>query len=1150
MTARRPTLILLCAVAMVACHLKSMCSEAPVIPPLRTVTDLAVATNGNRVSTVYVADKDAGAIYSAEFAANSVVKFSDFHPIFASPKYAQPIAIAYDNGNLFICDATAGVFSLDLTSRAIQPILGALDVRQPTSIAVLNGRIAISDRGKKGVFLLSLDGSPVSFTEIPSAERLGRIVLYDQQVAVLDEGLGTLWGITKNPYDRTSLPTASILLISPNLSDFRVADGVFYLDNGSYRTTLEKGNLGGRGLSLLLPRSGVSDGSLDTLAIDQGGFFLVRSAASEIERVPAQVPVKVSFSSETTASNDALILLYKYLWSNHILPMLRVPVYSGKSLESVLLEENVVLPPFSAIQARSLKGLLDLLCEMDKTACNIDSTRSGPLFNRVRFLQVPSIALTSFLTTEVKTFKGQSFKQYVSDNISPRLVEDAMERFRSLEKVADPRPTSVDDYFKAQGFIALTAPTANLQPGRLLALHSDNDPNPSSLDCSGFKGVPVSSEPVNLPKSSVSAKVHFGSGIVTDPDVISSEEVHADQAVIETIGGEDLSKYINTGACGSLSAYGPVKVIVQAIKVLGLRYRFTDNRGKIISVDPEKLAAVGISSHSDPEGVWSLIVDSPVYVAYKATDPVSWNNSTAAPPKLEEGTKLYGQYVVPSEVWEVRVMILKRDLTDPQSALMKIHNPSQGIYVLPAESIRAKAGSPDVPGNPVANSEGLGAAQRDRASLFASIHYEVALLPDEASMSTTYVAIGENVQSVDFQHTAFWDAANKSSWWTLGERDAGLVSVLRSSAPPNTPEATAPFSEPQDHGSHVAGLLGARSGRLGSGLIPNAPLVFLDTSDIGNTPGLIDRALGLNVRLFNFSFEQILPPEAQSIYESLKQKITSSTFALFVVAAGNEGRKVSGAFVPIGFGEDQPNNVIGVAAADGLHKLDEWFDDSGRIEIGTNYGAKYVQLLAPGKSIYSLGHNNGYANATGSSQAVPQVTAAAAVLFAEGHTDPWKIKQRLMCTADWLENFRSFAWGGGLLNFHRAVWHTEKNLWKGQTLPDQIYSFTINGTPPVKISGAVFDQPDGLSDGSVPSQIFFPNILRISTQSDKKLRIVYLDNDHLRIIKDATLSGVIKCSNYQLWDNSAQQFKPADPDLCAIDGVRSEQVFDYVAKMN
>ncbi len=84
----------------------------------------------------------------------------------------------------------------------------------------------------------------------------------------------------------------------------------------------------------------------------------------------------------------------------------------------------------------------------------------------------------------------------------------------------------------------------------------------------------------------------------------------------------------------------------------------------------------------------------------------------------------------------------------------------------------------------------------------------------------------------------------------------------------------------------------------------------------------------------------------------------------------------------------------------------------------------------------------------------------------------------------------------------------------------------------------------------MPAQLFFPNILRISTQADKKLRVTYLDtNDHLRIIKDATLSGVIKCSSYQHWDRSSKQFQPGDPDLCANDHVRVEQVFDYVAQM-
>jgi hypothetical protein len=1128
--------------------------DAGIIPPLKTVSDVAIATNSEGVSIVYVADKGSGAIYSAEFSANSVVRYDNFHPIFASPKYAEPAAIAYDNGRLFVCDSVAGVFSLDLASRAIQPILGNVDVKEPTSIAVLNGKIAISDRGRKGVFVLSLDGSPVSFTQIPSADRLGRIAVYGQQVVVLDEGTFTLWGITQNAYDRTT-PRASRLLIEPNLRDFRIADGVFYLDHEAYFTASEKGQLGAASLPLLLPRTALSDSRIDTLAVDRGGIFLVRASAAEIERIPLEVPIKISVSSQRAAANAALINIYGYLASNHILPMRKVAVSSQKPVETLLLEERVVVPPFSSIPQESLTRLLAILCEMDSAGCKTNKWQSGKPIRGGSFVWLPSIGLTSFLSTEVRAFKGESFKQYVSDNVSPWLATDAREKLSSLQKVADIQPDSLADYFNSQGFTP-TIPTANLQPGRLLTLHTDNDRDPSSLDCSGFKGLDVSSEPVNLPSASLSKKVDVDKDIVKEAGTIASEEVRADQAVIETVSSDDLDKYVKSGSCGNLSTYGHVSVVVQAIKVLGLRYLFKDDRGNTIPFNPEKFSDMGISAHSDPTGDWSVIIDSPVYVAYKATDPTAWSNPKAGATKVTENTKLYGQYTVPSEVWEARVMVFKQDSANPKSALMRIHDPSRGIYVLPIESLEAKSGSADVPGSPAVDSSGFDRARRDRDVLFAAIHYDAKLLPDDSYMSTTYVAVGENAPSVDFQHVAFWDGSNNSSWWMLDGGQGGLVQVSRSSTPPAAAESTGPFSEPQDHGTHVAGLLGARSGKLGPGLIPKAPLVFLDTSNISNMPGLIDRALGLNVLLFNFSFEQILPPEAQSISDSLKQKITDSTFALFVVAAGNEGKKVSSAFIPIGVGEDQPNNVIGVAAADGLHKLDEWFDDSGRIEIGTNYGAKYVQLLAPGKSIFSLAHNNAYTSATGSSQAVPQVTAAAAVLFAEGHTAPWKIKQRLMYTADWLENFRSFAWGGGLLNFRRAVWHTERNLWKGQTLPDQIYSFTISGTPPVRISGsAVFDQPDGGNAGPVPAQIFFPNILRISTQSDKKVRITYLDNDRLRIIKDASLSGIIKCGNYQRWDNATQQFTAIaagdpDPDLCATDSLKAEQVFDYVAKMN
>ncbi len=929
---------------------------------------------------------------------------------------------------------------------------------------------------------------------------------------------------------------------------------MFYLRYGDHLSALEKGRLDAVPLPLL--SNAVSTIPSDSLAIDHGLLFVAMSGGSKIERLPLQVPIKLSLTSGAAASNAALIDLYNYLFSHRILPVRAVPVTSSQnSLSSILLNQNVVVPPFSSIPEQSVVKLEQLLCGIDGSACQTNQLRMSKPIRHGSVIKLPSIGLTPFLSTDAKIFNGQSFRQYVAENIAPDLAPSAMARFGSLAKIPDLFPAALDDYFKSQGFTPLGIPQADLQPGRLIVLPDDSvgPVSPvlvSSLDCTGFKGLSISSEPIKIPSPSISHGAHIA-GLLdrTETAGTEREELSAEQAVIETLRVDEFDKYLKAGACGDLAARGHVKIVAQAIKVLGLRYRFSDNHGNVILPNLDRLAALGIPAHSDPKSSWSLIVDAPVYLAYKAVDPANWSSlESMHSPKSADTSTLYGKYVVPSQIWESRVMVFKEDLANPQSALMKVHNPSRGVYVLPTEPMKALASSADIPGTPLVDAGGLEGASRDRASLFASIHYDAALLPDD--MSTSYVAVAENAQSIDLQHIAFWDASKTSSWWTLGEASAGLVSVSRAAPPPAASEAIRPFSEAQDHGSHVAGLLGMRAGKLGLGLIPKAPLVILDTSDLSNASTLINRALAAKVRLFNFSFEQPMAA-TDPIYLSLRKRILDATFALFIVAAGNEGVSLSSGLIPIGFADEQPNNMIGVAAADGLHKLDQWFDDSEQIRFGTNFGSKYVQLLAPGKSIYSIGHDNGYTRATGSSQAVPQVTAAATVLFAQGHREPWRIKQRLMYTADWLDNFRPYAWGGGLLNFHRAVWHTDKNLWKGQTLTDEVYSFTIDGTPPVKISGsAVFDQPDGSSDESVPAQLFFPNILRISTQADKKLRVTYLDtNDHLRIIKDATLSGVIKCSSYQHWDRSSKQFQPGDPDLCANDHVRVEQVFDYVAQM-
>lgn len=95
---------------------------------------------------------------------------------------------------------------------------------------------------------------------------------------------------------------------------------------------------------------------------------------------------------------------------------------------------------------------------------------------------------------------------------------------------------------------------------------------------------------------------------------------------------------------------------------------------------------------------------------------------------------------------------------------------------------------------------------------------------------------------------------------------------------------------------------------------------------------------------------------------------------LFVVSAGNDGRNIDEdavfpAVLPL------PNMVVTTSA-----------DNLGRLARGSNWGAESVDLMVPAEGIETVDHRGATVQASGSSYAVPRVTAMAVRLLAQ-HPD-------------------------------------------------------------------------------------------------------------------------------------------------------------------
>ena len=206
------------------------------------------------------------------------------------------------------------------------------------------------------------------------------------------------------------------------------------------------------------------------------------------------------------------------------------------------------------------------------------------------------------------------------------------------------------------------------------------------------------------------------------------------------------------------------------------------------------------------------------------------------------------------------------------------------------------------------------------------------------------------------------------------------------------------LSDAMGHGTHIAGIIAKQSDKsvlLGTPTKKTnstARLMILkyydsrsgDSKNIENTIKAFEYAIQMKAQIINYSGGGSLPSKDE--YQTLK--LAEALNIIIVAAAGNNKMNTDlSRYYPANY---NLKNILSVAAS----------DNSGDLVSFSNWGAKTVDLAAPGSRIFSTLPDNKYGYMSGTSQATAYVTGKLTALLSENpNLTSAEIMQRLIQSA-------------------------------------------------------------------------------------------------------------------------------------------------------
>jgi subtilisin family serine protease len=221
------------------------------------------------------------------------------------------------------------------------------------------------------------------------------------------------------------------------------------------------------------------------------------------------------------------------------------------------------------------------------------------------------------------------------------------------------------------------------------------------------------------------------------------------------------------------------------------------------------------------------------------------------------------------------------------------------------------------------------------------------------------------------------------------------------------------------HGTHCAGIIGAE-GDNGLGIagvnwtVKIMPLKFMDADGTGTTKDAIEainyvidrKRAGVNVRIISASWGSTA--KSRALEDVIRKAFDEGI--LFVAAAGNSSSNNDQ--TPHYPSSYNLGNVVSVAA---VNRNDE-------LASFSNYGAKSVNVAAPGEEILSTWLEHGFEEKKGTSMATPFVSGVAALILSQKpNMSVDDLRAKLLKSVDPLPSLKGKVSSGGRINAAKAV---------------------------------------------------------------------------------------------------------------------------------